>query len=134
MGALYGDAVRLMGYQVRQDDGELVLTLHWRSVRRMDTDYKVFVHVFDRATGIPVAQHDAMPQLWRYPTTLWDPGEAVTDTIYIALEDVTPGIYGIAVGIYDPASMERLPVADDDGAHQPDGRLVLPEQVEIGLQ
>ena len=131
-GALYGDAVRLLGHQVRQADGELVLTLHWRSVRRMDTDFKVFVHVFDRATGIPVAQHDAMPRLWRYPTTLWSAGEAVTDTIYVALEGVPPGSYGIAVGIYDPSSMERLPVIAGDGTLQPDGRLVLPDPVEVG--
>ena len=34
--------------------------------------------------------------------------------------------YGVAVGVYDPVSLERLPVLDGDGQLQPDGRLILP--------
>ena len=92
----------------------------------MDTDYKVFVHVYDPATQIPVAQDAAMPLRWHYPTGLWASGEVVTDTVPIALGEVPGGDYGLAVGVYDPANMERLEVVDGTGQTQPDGRLVLP--------
>ena len=142
MNALFGDDLRLLGYQLRRDGGLLTLTLHWRSEQRMETDYKIFVHVFDPATAVPVAQDDAMPHRWAYPTTFWGPGEPVKDVIPISLEGMPAGTYGVAIGVYDPATVERLPVVDGAaslpftlegiGQLQPDGRLVLPgETVEI---
>lgn len=134
--ALFGDDLRLLGFQRQRDGQRLRLTLYWRSERRMETDYKIFVHVFDPATGVPVAQDDAMPHRWAYPTTFWGPGEVVDDLIPISLAGVQPGAYGIAVGVYDPMTMERLPVADGTGQPstldlQPDGRFVLPGQAVI---
>jgi hypothetical protein len=130
--ALFGDDLRLLGYQLRHPGSKLKLTLHWRSERRMETDYKIFVHVFDPATGVPVAQDDAMPHRGAYPTKFWGPGEAVEDVIPISLRGVLAGGYGIAVGVYDPATMERLPVIDGAGRPQPDGRLVLPgETIQV---
>ena len=123
--ALFGDAMRLLGYRLDQDKDGVELVLLWRPERRVDTDFKVFVHVFDPATGIPVAQDDAMPLRWTYPTTHWAPGERVTDPIWILTRGVAPGAYGVAVGVYDPANGERLPVLDGAGQVQPDGRLVL---------
>jgi len=123
--ALFGDVIRSLGYHLSQAGDNLTLTLYWRSERRMDTDYKIFVHVFDPVTTVPVAQDDSMPLRWTYPTSFWSPGETVIDTILIALRDVPDGVYGVAVGIYDPMSMERLLVVDETGQPQPDGRLVL---------
>jgi hypothetical protein len=124
--AVFGSVMRLLGYRLRQEEKELALTLYWRAEHRTDTDYKVFVHVYDPATQIPVAQDDAMPLRWRYPTGLWAAGEVVTDTVPIALGEVPDGDYGLAVGVYNPANMERLEVVDGTGQTQPDGRLVLP--------
>ena len=123
--ALFGDAMRLLGYHLDQTGDSLALGLHWRSEHRMDVDYKVFVHVFDPATGTPVAQDDSMPLRWRYPTTFWGPAEVVSDTITISLKEAPPGTYGVAVGAYNPMNMERLPVVNGAGQPQPDGRLVL---------
>ena len=130
--AVFGGTMRLLGYQVRQEDRELDLILYWRTEQRTDTDYKVFVHVFDPARQIPVAQDDAMPLRWRYPTSLWAAGEMVTDTVSISLGGVPQGDYGLAVGVYNPENMERLAVVDRVGALQPDARLVLPgETVQV---
>jgi hypothetical protein len=123
--ALLGDAMRLLGYRLEQQADRVALTLLWRSERRMATDYKVFVHIFDLSTGIPVAQDDSMPLHWTYPTSYWIPGEVVTDVIPISVEQVPHGVYGLAVGAYDPASGERLPVYSSLDQVQPDGRLVL---------
>jgi hypothetical protein len=115
----------LLGYQLDHNGDRLSLTLDWRSEQRMETDYKIFVHVFDPATGVPVAQDDAMPHRWAYPTTFWGTGEVVEDVIPISLKGVPAGAYGIAVGVYDPATMERLPVVDGAGRPRADDRLVL---------
>jgi hypothetical protein len=127
--ALFGDDLRLLGYRLdrvlRQTD-HLTVTLYWRAERRMEMAYKVFVHVFDPATSVPVAQDDAMPRRWAYPTQLWSPGEVVPDAIPISLEGAPAGAYSVAVGVYDPATTVRLPVVDGAGQIQPDGRLVLP--------
>ena len=123
--ALFGDELRLLGYRLEQAGDQLTLALHWRSERRMETAYKVFVHVFDPATPLPVVQDDAMPRRWTYPTTLWGPGEVVVDSIPISLMGVAPGTYGIAVGVYDPATMERLPAVSESSERQRDDRLVL---------
>jgi len=132
LNALFGDYLRLLGYQLERDGVLLTVTLHWRSQQRMETDYKIFVHVFDPATAVPVAQDDAMPHRWAYPTTFWGPGEMVEDVIPISLDGVPAGAYGVAIGVYDPATMGRLPIWDGAGQLQPDGRLVLPgETIEV---
>jgi hypothetical protein len=132
MGAHYDGLLRLLGYQLERLDGRLRLTLYWQAEQRMQTDYKVFVHVFEPSTGIPVAQDDSMSHRGGYPTRFWWPGEVVEDSIPISLDAAAPGLYGLAVGVYDPATMERIPVTDSKGQLMADGRLILlGEQVRI---
>ena len=130
----FGDDMSLLAYQAQLDENQLQLTLHWRGEQRMALDYKVFVHLFDPATGIPVAQDDAMPRRWQFPTTLWWPGEVITDLISISLDMVPAGQYGLAVGVYDPLTGARLPVLDSAGQVVADGRLLLPEMVAIKVR
>jgi hypothetical protein len=122
---VFGDALRLLGYQLHRDGEALTVTLHWRSEQRMAADFKVFVHVFDPTTKAPVAQDDAMPKRWAYPTSLWGPGDVVEDEIPISLGGAPSGVYGVAVGVYDPETMERLSVRGPETLSYADGRLVL---------
>jgi hypothetical protein len=124
--ALFGDELRLMGFRMDQEGDQLTIVPHWRCERRMETAYKVFVHVFDLVAETVVRQDDAMPRRWGYPTTLWRPGEVIVDSIPISLAGVLPGRYGVAVGVYDPATMARLPAISESGERQRDDRLVLP--------
>jgi hypothetical protein len=126
---IFGNDLRLLGYRAQRAGHDLNLTLYWRAERRMGTDYKIFVHVFDPGTRVPVAQDDAMPRRWAYPTTFWGPGEVVDDPILISLADVPPGTYGLAVGIYDPVTGERPSAITGDGRLLADGLLVLSGQV-----
>lgn len=127
----FGDDMRLLAYQAQFHENQLQLMLHWRAEQRMTTDYKVFVHLFDPATDIPVAQDDAMPCQWQFPTTFWWPGDIITDVISIPLEAIPAGQYGLAVGVYEPLTGERLAVVDGAGREVTDGRLLLPERVVI---
>ncbi len=128
--ATFGDQLRLLAYDFEQDD-QMALRLYWQADQRMDSDYKIFIHVFDLNTAVPVAQDDAMPHRNAYPTRFWGLEEVVEDHIRIPLRDVPPGSYGLAIGVYDPVSGERLEAVDGDGEMATDGRLVLPETVSV---
>jgi hypothetical protein len=127
--ARFGDDLRFLGYDLLQESDGLKLTLHWQALRRPTGYYKVFVHLFDPQTGAVLAQDDAVPRRWTYPTTWWEAGEVVSDEIPLSLEKVPPGQYQLAVGVYDPEGGERLVVVDAAGEESPDGRLVLPTEV-----
>ena len=124
--ANFGDQIRLIGYDVEQTGTFLNLTLYWQAVRRMDRDYKIFVHLSSLDDGAIVAQHDGMPRDWTYLTSWWDRNEIVTDTITLDTSGLSPGHYEVAVGIYNPDTLERLPVVDQAGTSLPEQKLVLP--------
>jgi hypothetical protein len=82
----------------------------------MDASYTVFTHLLDERTQIR-GQQDNPPVGGRYPTTLWVPGEVIVDEYAIVVQpDAPPGSYVVEVGLYDPATMQRLPVLDPTGA------------------
>jgi hypothetical protein len=123
--------MRLLGYDLKREDGKLRLGLHWQALRQMEGDYKVFVHLFDPATEVIVAQDDAMPRRNQYPTSWWAEGEVVSDEITLSLKDLPPGSYRLALGIYDPQTMDRLAAVCPDGTPVANDRVVLGEGVEV---
>ena len=79
--AVFGDAVRLVGYTLDPAvpvAGEtLVVHLAWQAVAEMDESYRVFVH-FGGEDGRVVAQSDGEPVEWTRPTTGWAVGQPGT--------------------------------------------------------
>jgi hypothetical protein len=74
----------------------------------MDVDYTVFTHLLDPENQ-RVAGQDNPPVSGTYPTTLWVPGEIITDPYPIALPaDLPPGNYTIEVGFYVAETGLRL--------------------------
>jgi hypothetical protein len=111
VGASFDDQIELLGYDATPEDREVSITLHWRSIQVPRADYTVFAHLLD-SDGRVVSQHDGPPQDGAYPTSAWDAGEVVVDERILLLPpDLTPGLYSLWVGLYLPASGERLPVA-----------------------
>jgi hypothetical protein len=118
--ARLGQQVELLGYDLSADEAApgdtLHLTLVWRCREPMDTAYTVFTHLLDAGEQVR-GQKDNPPARGSYPTTLWAPGEVVVDSYDIPVAgDAAPGPYVIEVGMYDPATMQRLPVLDPTGA------------------
>ena len=124
MSVTFGAQVALVGYDVKSQTPALragasvsnlksqtmMLTLYWQALGEMDTDYTVFVHLVDR-NGTVRGQHDSMPMNGAYPTTLWQPGEFVTDTHTLGLpSDLPPGDYVLEVGLYQVETGARLAV------------------------
>lgn len=127
----FGNQMRLLGYDLSREERQLRLRLHWQALRQMERDYKVFVHLFDPATEVIVAQNDAMPRQNQYPTSWWAEGEVVSDKVTLSLEDVPPGRYRLGLGVYDPQTMDRLAAIGPDGTPIANNRVVLQKEVEV---
>ena len=121
--AVFSDTLALLGYGLQRDGDALHVTLHWQALRRMDY-YKVFIHLYDVASGALVVQQDTVPRQWTYPTTWWEEGEIVSDEIALPLEGISAGRYRIAVGVYEPDTLKRLPV-------QTEGDVPLGDHLEL---
>ena len=130
-GAVFGEQIRLISYKPTQNESGVILDLAWQADQRIDQEYTVFLHLFDPATGIPVAQNDSPPRRNSLPTRFWWPGEVITDTITIPLQDIPEGDFGLALGIYLPESGERLKLINSSGRSVEDNRLILESTITI---
>ena len=132
--AVFGDRIELYGYDAEYDSARLRTKFVWVGLRRMDTAYKFFVHLYDPADESKVIrQVDAGPRQFSYPTSQWLVGDIVTDEVELPLEDVRPGQYRVAVGWYNPLlpHMDRLSAVDEAGNRWKDDRVVLPLLVDV---
>ena len=98
--------------------GETIpLTLYWRVDGIPDKDYTVFVQLLD-SNGQQIAGADAPPVDNYFPTSMWRKGDMIDDTHLMPLpDDLTPGLYQIIVGLYDPITGLRLSRSDGSGDH-----------------
>ncbi|MBN1933569.1 MAG: glycosyltransferase family 39 protein [Anaerolineae bacterium] len=126
----FGNRLRLIGYTPVQTGDQLTLDLYWQALAAMSTDYKVFVHLLDPATGEIAAQRDWMPRNWSYPTSLWDRQELFIDRMTLDVSGVAAGQYRLAVGVYEPDG-DRLAAVDAQGQAAPDNRALLLQLVEV---
>lgn len=112
-----GGQIRLLGAMANkeavQPGGLLALTLYWQAIGPVEQDYTVFVHLLGRYDRV-LAQRDATPGLGARPTSRWTPGQVVVDPYLVALPETgyAPDQAVWEVGLYDPATGRRLPVAD----------------------
>jgi mannosyltransferase len=117
----FGDAIHLVGYDLPMTNyhaGDTVpITLYWRADRAVDTSYTAFVHIlgtqFNPKQNNPLwGQIDRVPRAGAYPTNAWLPNEIVPDAYRVPIDpSAPPGTYKIEIGLYDPATGARLPVA-----------------------
>jgi hypothetical protein len=86
------------------------LNVLWQALRPLEEDYMVFVHVVDGEETI-WGQRDTEPLNGDYPTSLWGEGEIVADRyeFRIDLDGPREG-YGLAIGMYEADTGERLPL------------------------
>ncbi len=109
--AVFGDRIRLRGYDWLANEQTVDLTLYWESVTAVVENYKVFIHIVDE-NGTIVAQTDRLPVNGLAPTWRWQPGDLVRDVHQIPLpSDLTPGRYQVRLGLYTEAN-GRLPLSN----------------------
>jgi hypothetical protein len=112
--ARFGDQIALEGFELTRDQirrGEaLAMIVYWRALTRLEKDYTIFAHLVD-ARGEIVAGADAPPRQGDFPTSKWRAHDVIPDSIIISIEpDVPPGEYRLLIGLYELATMQRVPL------------------------
>jgi hypothetical protein len=125
----FGDVAELLGYDLapppHSSDRPITVTLYWQALEGASTgDITVFTHVLIPDAHL-VAQHDGPPVGGTRPTAGWLPGEVIVDEHPMTFRESYAGPACIEVGLYDPATLERVPTAD--GADS----VVLPSALSI---
>lgn len=124
----FGDKLLLRGYDVPQapaHPGDLLpVTVYWESLAPMETRYRGFVHLVG-PDGARWGQHDDDPAC-RLLTTEMRPGQRSSRQFRLPVDPATPpGNYQIVFGLYDPATLQRLPIWDNLAGQSPGDSVVL---------
>jgi hypothetical protein len=109
-----------------QADAALTVEMDWESSSQASGDYRFFLHVYADLDQPPVAQYDAY--LGGVPVGSWP--HHLPETVHLSLSDVPAGTYHVALGFYNPVSLERLHPVSSAYEALPDGRLLL-DMVEL---
>lgn len=108
-----GEQVELVGFELIEVDQALYISLYWQALQPLDQDYTIFVHLRDEANQT-LANADHQPYDGLVPTSRWPAGRAIKETIRLDLPpDLPKGPSQVMVGMYLPATLERLPVQPD---------------------
>lgn len=133
----FGDELELIGYSYLQEGrparaprlrpgSVLSAVLYWRPKRPLAENYSISIRLLD-SSDQPIASVDNLhPVLSLYPTSLWEPGEIVSDYYELLLPPgAAPGPYRLAVVVYQTAGEGRLTNLSIVGTDPPQEMAVL---------
>lgn len=112
----FGDSIGMAEPQTRVEGDQHQVCLNWVALRDGVQDYQVFVHLRDAADTTVDQWDGGLP----YPTGVWGAGESIDHCVTLAGRGST-----IAIGMYDLATLMRLPLTDASGARLTDDLLVV---------
>jgi 4-amino-4-deoxy-L-arabinose transferase-like glycosyltransferase len=106
----YGGRLALLGYEWLERGsvagGTLALLTYWRVEEPPPDAVRVFLHLTGE-DGTVAGQSDGLSS----PPSRWSTGDLVVQRHSILLpQDTAPGLYRLELGVYYPATLERLPV------------------------
>lgn len=126
--AQFPDVGALRGYQWQITDegstGRLILYWQGDDEAPTSTSYTVFAQL-QASDGWVLAQDDDLPADGDRPTNTWLPGEIIADDHHIPVADDRPLQTRLAVGLYQLASLKRVPAYDCDGERLPDDAVII---------
>jgi hypothetical protein len=109
-GTVFGDELSLTGYTIRDNDGHTELELRWKTLRKLSSDYRTFVHALD-AGGTVVFQGDhPLKNATGASTSAWTAGDSVEDRFSMIPPGKPPGKYTLRIGVYVLGPFKVLPV------------------------
>ncbi len=123
-----GQSLQLMAYELvnlqPSNPSTASLSLYWQTTAPLPTDFTAFIHL--RALdGYVQAQADGPPVSGHYPTTAWPPGEIIQDIHLLPVTDMAQ-LDHLAIGLYNPATGQRLPVFEANGQRLTDDAVIIP--------
>jgi hypothetical protein len=118
----FGGQMALVGYAVENrvvaPEDTLKLSLYWEAVQTMEANYTISVQLLGEG-GTNIGQIDSWPRGGDYPTSAWDPGDTIEDTMEIPISaGAAPGVYNVQIVVYqlnEAGEIERLARITDDG-------------------
>ncbi|HLY28942.1 MAG TPA: hypothetical protein VKQ72_21525, partial [Aggregatilineales bacterium] len=124
----FGGEAELLGYDVSRlavyPGQPITVTLYWRPIHPLTTDYHVFTQILMPGTSNVVGSSDSMPDNYNLPTTTWKPGEIVKDAHTFTLHaDASPDNWQLIMGLYQLASdnsIHHLRIITPDGGQADD--------------
>ncbi len=97
-----------------------VLVRWYVPVGAPERDYTTLIHL-GPPDAPPLSTGDSPPLGGAYPTSAWRNGETIDDRYFLLIPGgLAPGPYPVWIGLYDPATGQRLPVVVE-GELQPNG-------------
>lgn len=108
----FGEAIQFLGYDFVPDAEQATInvTLFWKSLKPVDENYRVQVHLVDDA-GRPHFTWLSHPLNGRYPTRAWDKGDVIRDTLPLPLAALPANRYELQLNLLHEA--EDTPVAGE---------------------
>lgn len=118
-----GEFAQLIGYRLNSEQAApgsyIELTLLWRALISPPINYQVFTHLHDGTTMR--GQLDGQPACGNAPTAEWQTGQIIVDPYRIPIKaDAAKGNVPLTIGMYDLATLQRLPVMMADGSDNGD--------------
>lgn len=117
--AVLGGKVKVLGYSLASEQERpflrpgdaITITVAFQALATMDADYSIFLHLVNNEQEMR-GQTDITPHNGVHPTSVWLPGEVVTETLTVILQPGTPpGRLTAILGFYTPSNGARLPVS-----------------------
>jgi hypothetical protein len=126
----FADAVRLQPLVTTVDknfeEEVLSIDLLWEIDQPVEEDLTVFVHLYGPG-GELLNQADGYPIAGLAPFWLWQAGQTIEDHRSLTLPDgANQEEYTIGIGLYNPATGERLPVVNPEGIKQAGDVVLIP--------
>ncbi|MBN1202752.1 MAG: hypothetical protein JXJ20_12940 [Anaerolineae bacterium] len=106
-------AVRLLDYSLTQQAGSFEVGLTWLGDAPGTGDGVVFVHLYGDTNAEPVAQTVSRPAGGVLPPGNWLPGPIQDVYTVTVQDDLPPGQYAVAIGLYDARTGIRYPVSGE---------------------
>ena len=124
----FADGAALTSRPIHPGD-ELQVRTFWRTTGHMAINYTAFGQLIG-PDGQVAAQHDAQPLAGFVPTSLWYGGQTFIDPYTLTVPAAAaPGDYPLHIGLYDLATLTRLPMSRD-GAPSGDSVVIATVKVE----
>ena len=130
-----GDFAHLIGYQIdttyAQPGGYVDLTLLWETLGSAPIDYQLFTHLHDGENMR--GQLDGQPMCSSAPTSKWLSDQYVIDPYRIPIQpEAALGSVPLTVGMYNLATLQRLPSFAADGTQIGDTIHITDVEIQSG--
>ena len=116
------DGLRLQGYDLLSAPRGRILRLFWETTTAVATNWTTYIHLHD-PSGERIAQFDGPALAGLKPTSQWQTHALYIDRRHLILPTgLRPGEYLLRLGLYNPATGERLPFRVDEAVwswHRP---------------